>query len=81
VTIERFVWTTHAEDRRTQRLLDRFEIERAIRDGHADRRINHGRADWLINGLLADGRHFGVVYDHPSGNDLAAVLIVSLWDY
>jgi hypothetical protein len=81
VSIKRFVWTTHAEDRRTQRLLDSFALERAIRDSHTDRQINPGAADWLLNGLLADGRHFGAVYDHPYGSDHEAVLIVSVWDY
>lgn len=81
MTIERFVWTTHAEDRRTQRLLDRSEVERAICNSHANRQINPGDADWLIDGLLADGRHFEVVYDHPHGSDHALVLIVSVWDY
>jgi hypothetical protein len=77
--IARFIWTTHAEDRRTERLLDRFEIEHTIHDGHADRQINRGDADWRIYGLLADGRHFVVVYDHPHGTDHAAVRIVSVW--
>jgi hypothetical protein len=79
--IERFIWTTHAEDRRIERLLDRAELEQAIRDGRADRQINRGRAAWLIDGLLADGRHFVVVYDHPHGADHAAVRIVSVWPF
>jgi hypothetical protein len=81
MAIERFIWTTHAEKRRTERLLDRAELERAIRDGHANRHINRGRADWLIDGLLADGRRFEIVYDHPHGADHAAVRIVSVWDF
>ncbi len=36
-------------------MIDRSTAERAIRDGHTDREINHGRADWLIRGLLVDG--------------------------
>ncbi len=78
--IERFIWTIHAEKRRAERLLDRFELEYAIRNGHADRQINPGEADWLIDGLLVDGRRFKIVYDHPHGNDHAAVRIVSVWD-
>jgi hypothetical protein len=78
--IERFVWTIHAEDKLAKRLLDRSAVERAIRKGHTDRQINPGDAEWLINGLLADGRRFEVVYDHPHGNDHAAVRIVSVWD-
>jgi hypothetical protein len=80
VPIERFIWTTHAEDKRAKRLLDRRTVEHAIRGAHADRQINHGRADWLIRGLMADGRRFEVVYDHPCGRDHAAVRIVSVWD-
>jgi hypothetical protein len=79
--IERFIWTTHAEDRRIERLLDRSELERSIRDGHAGRQINRGRADWLIAGRLADGRGFVVVYDHPHGTDHSAVRIVSVWPF
>ncbi len=62
-------------------MIDRSTAERAIRSEHTDREINHGRADWLIRGLLADGRRFGVVYDHPYGTDRSAVRIVSVWDY
>jgi len=78
--IERFIWSTHAEDKLLRRLLDRSAVERAIRDGHDDRQINRGEADWRTDGLLADGRHFVVVYDHPYGADHAAVRIVSVWD-
>jgi hypothetical protein len=81
MAIERFIWTTHAEDKCARRLLDGSELERAIRDGHSDRQINRGDADWRIYGLLADGRRFVVAYDHPHGADYAAVRIVSAWDY
>jgi hypothetical protein len=80
VPIERFIWTIHAERMRRRRLLDRYELERAIRNGHRDRRANYGDADWLIDGLLIDGRHFEIVYDHPHRNDQSAVRIVSAWD-
>jgi hypothetical protein len=79
--IQRFIWTTHAEDKRTKRLLDRSTLERSIRDQHDERQINRGDADWRIYGLLADGRHFVVAYDHPHGADPAAVRIVSVWDH
>jgi len=79
--IERFIWTTHAENRRTKRLLDCATLEQAVRHDHSERTINRGDADWLVEGLLPDGRHFGVVYDHPHGADHAAVRIVSVWDY
>ncbi len=81
MTIERFVWTTHAEDKLAKRLLDRFELERSIREGHADREINRGDADWRTYGLLIDGRRFVAVHDHPHGADPAAVRIVSVWDF
>jgi hypothetical protein len=77
--IERFVWTFHAEDRRRERLLDRAEIEHAIRIGHSVARINRGRADWEVHGLCADGRHFVVVYDLPHRGDPQTARIVSLW--
>jgi hypothetical protein len=81
VPIERFVWTAHAKDRCARRLLHRSAVERAIGAGHADRHLNRGDADWLVHGLLADGRRVEVVYDHPLGNDHNAVLIVSVWDF
>jgi hypothetical protein len=31
MAIERFIWTTHAEDRRIERLFDRSALERAGR--------------------------------------------------
>ena len=81
MAIERFIWTTHAEDRRIERLFDRSALERAIRDGHACRQINAGSADWRIDGRLASGRRFVVVYDHPHGADHTAVRIVSVWPF
>ncbi len=44
-------------------------------------KIPPAQADWLIYGLLADGRRFEVVYDHPHGADHAAMRIVSVWDF
>jgi len=81
MAIERFVWTIHAEDKRANRLLDRATLEHAVRDGHSERAINRGDADWRVEGLLADGRHFVVVYDHPHGADQASARIVTVWDY
>jgi hypothetical protein len=81
MAIERFIWTHHAEGKCAKRLLDRSELERSIRDGHDDRQINRGDADWRVYGLLADGRHFVIAYDHPHRADHAAVRIVSVWDY
>lgn len=78
--ITRFIWTAHALDKCTKRLLDRTEVERAIRDGHAEREINRGEADWLVKGLLPDGRRIEVVYDHHHHADRAVAQIVSMWD-
>ncbi|HEX3391834.1 MAG TPA: DUF4258 domain-containing protein [Solirubrobacteraceae bacterium] len=80
MTIEHFIWTAHAERRRKQRLLDRVEVERAIRAGHAVPAINRGQADWRAHGLTGDGRRFVVVYDHPHRHNPQTARIVSLWD-
>jgi hypothetical protein len=69
VAIERFVWTDHALLRLDERHLTRSDVEQAIRDGHRGRQVNDGQADWLIEGLTADGVRFEAVYDHPAGND------------
>lgn len=77
--IERFVWTEHAEDRLRQRRLDASDVEEAIKDRHAEREVNDGRAEWLVSGETADGTAFEAIYDHPHGDDEAAVRIVSVW--
>jgi len=79
VDIERFIWTEHAPMRVAQRHLDAAEVERAINEGHADREVNDGRAEWLVSGVLPDGTAFEAIYDHPHGDDNAAVRIVSVW--
>jgi hypothetical protein len=63
------------------RLLDRSALEQAVRAEHSERAINRGEADWLIEGLLPDGRRFGVVYDHPYRASRATVRIVTVWDW
>lgn len=77
--IERFIWTEHARMRVDQRRLNAAEIEQAIGEGHAEREVNDGRAEWLISGVLADGTAFEAIYDHPHSDDDAAVRIVSVW--
>ena len=77
--IERFVWTEHAEMRLGQRRLTVSDVEQAIRDGHIDRKVNDGRAEWLVSGKTGDGTAFEAIYDHPHGDDEAAVRIVSVW--
>ena len=77
--IERFVWTEHARMRLAERGLDATDVEQAIRNGHAEREVNDGRAEWLVSGVLPDGTAFEAIYDHPHGDDEAAVRIVSAW--
>ena len=77
--IERSVWTEHAEIRLGERRLDSSEVEEAIRNGHADRQVNDGRAEWLVASVTADGTSFEAIYDHPHGEDEGAVRIVSVW--
>ena len=79
MSIERFIWTTHAEERRIERGFDRVVVERALCTGHATRQINRGRADWHVKGQEPNGRQFVVVYDHPHGTDREAARIVSVW--
>lgn len=77
--IERFVWTEHAENRLRQRRLDASDVEQAIKDRHSEREVNDGRAEWLVTGQTVDGTAFEAIYDHPHGDDDAAVRIVSVW--
>ena len=77
--IERFVWTEHAQARVAERRLGPAEIERAIRERHADRQENDGRAEWLVSGVTAGGTAFEAIYDHPHGDDDGAARIVSVW--
>lgn len=79
MTIEHFFWTTHAQMRLAQRHLDRLEVERAIREGHDAREINDGRAQWLGRGATEADATFEVIYDHPHGDDIETVRIVSVW--
>jgi len=79
VEIERFTWTEHARMRLAQRGLDAADVEQAIREGHEQREVNDGRAEWLVSGVLSDGTPFEAIYDHPHGTDDAAVRIVSVW--
>lgn len=81
LAITRFIWTTHAENRRATRMLDRSIVEHQIQREHDERRINRGRADWRIDSLLPDGRRLAVVYDHPHREDHETARIVSLWDH
>jgi hypothetical protein len=77
--LKRFVWTEHAEARRRQRHLDATEVEQAIGEGHANRQVNDGRAEWLVGGETADGTAFEAIYDHPHQGDAGSARIVSVW--
>jgi len=79
MTIEHFTWTAHAQLRLAQRHLDRLEVEQAIREGHDAREVNDGRAQWLVRSETAAGAVFEVIYDHPHGDDIETVRIVSVW--
>jgi hypothetical protein len=79
VAIEYFIWTAHALLRLDERHLGRSDVEQAIRDGHGGRKVNNGQADWLIEGITANGVRFEAVYDHPVGNGEPAARIVSAW--
>lgn len=52
---------------------------RRVKDRHAKREVNDGRAEWLVSGETADGTAFEAIYDHPHGDDETAVRIVSVW--
>jgi hypothetical protein len=77
--IERFVWTEHARMRLAQRRLDAADVEQAITKRHAERKVNDGRAEWLVSGVTGDGAPFEAIYDHPHGEDERAARIVSVW--
>jgi Domain of unknown function (DUF4258) len=74
MAIERFVWTMHAEERLSERGITRDAVELAIREGHPVHETNEGAADWRV-----DVGRFVVVYDHPHGDDINAVRIISVW--
>jgi hypothetical protein len=74
MTIDRFNWTIHAEDRLPQRGLTRARVEHAVRELHPIREANKGPAEWRV-----DAGRFVIVYDHPDGDDIDAVRIVSVW--
>jgi len=77
--VKRIYWTRHALERSTQRGLAPKAVEEVIRQGHAERALNRGEADWRLYGATSDGRRFAVVYDHPVFGDPDAARIVSIW--
>jgi len=74
MTIQRFTWTLHGEERLHQRGLTRTRVERAVQELHPIREANEGEAEWRV-----DAGRFVVVYDHPDNRDIDAVRIVSAW--
>jgi hypothetical protein len=79
MSVERFIWTSHALLRLDQRQLTRSDIEQAIRNGHDGRQVNQGEADWLIASLTPLGVPFEAIYDHPVGGDEETVRVISAW--
>lgn len=67
------VWTAHALERLTERGLTRETVEQAVRDLHPTRETNAGEADRRIDA----GRY--VLYDHPDGDDVDAIRIITAW--
>lgn len=55
-----------------------MEIERFVWTEHARMRLAERRLD-AADGVLSDGTPFEAIYDHPHGDDKAAVRIVSAW--
>jgi hypothetical protein len=74
MTIDRFTWTIHAEDRLRQRGLVREVVEHTVQELHPIRETNQGAAEWRI-----DAGRFVVLYDYPDNGDIDAVRIVSAW--
>jgi hypothetical protein len=74
MTIERFKWTIHAEDRLSQRGVTRVSVEHAVRELHPFRTNNQGAAEWRV-----DTGRLVVIYDHPAGGDVDMARIVSVW--
>jgi hypothetical protein len=79
VSVETFIWTSHALLRLSQRRLDRLDVEEAIRANHDDRERNDGRADWLIRAMTPLGVRIEAIYDHPVDSDEATIRVVSAW--
>ncbi len=72
--IKRFVWTTHAADRLSERGLTWSTVEAAVRERHDMRTANDGEADWRL-----DTGRFVVIYDYDERVDVSVVRIVSVW--
>jgi hypothetical protein len=68
------VWTVHALERLDERGLTRKMVEQAVREWHPAREPNEGEADWRID----TGRSF-VLYDHPDGDNMDVVRIITAW--
>jgi uncharacterized protein DUF4258 len=79
VSIETFIWTDHALLRLSQRRLERFDVEEALRASHDERNANDGQADWLVRAMTPLGAWIEAIYDHPVGNDDATIRVVSAW--
>jgi Domain of unknown function (DUF4258) len=79
VSVETFIWTNHALLRLSQRRLERFDVEQAIRTNHDERKTNDGQADWLLRAMTPLGVWIEAIYDHPVADDEETVRVVSAW--
>lgn len=57
-------WTLHALDKARQLGFARSDVEVAVLGGHRERRLNAGKAGWLIV-----GKRIVMAYEHPDGDD------------
>jgi hypothetical protein len=73
-------WTKHAEGRLEKWLLERSDVERALRREHCRRRPNKGKADWRIDAdLPARAGRLTVLYDYCEKVDPSLARIVTVW--
>jgi hypothetical protein len=70
----RFIWTAHAEDRLSERGMNRSAVERAIRENHRIRETNDGAADWRV-----DTGRFVAIYDQSDVAGTVTICVVSVW--
>ena len=69
-----FIWTIHALERLAERGLTRDGVEQAVRRLDPLREPNDGDADWRV-----DASSFVVLYDHPAGENMDAIRIITAW--
>lgn len=68
------VWTEHAFDKAQREGWVPTDVEVALLEQHARRRVNTDDADWILEvGRLA------MAYDWPAAGDTAYARIVTVW--